>query len=82
MQRQLFRSVLILARHNPAIVSMTQMAEELFAMGSLRTVDSAPEQRSLVHRIVGAMKKALCPQGVPASEIEDLFVAVPGVGSG
>ena len=49
-------------------------------MGSLRNVDSAPEQRSLLHRITGAMKKALCPQGIPAGEIEDLFVAVPGVG--
>jgi len=80
MQRQLFRAVLILARHSPAIVSMAQMAEELHAMGSVRRLESAPEQRVLHNRMTGLLKKTLCPQGVPAAEIDDLFVAVPGIG--
>ncbi|MBI5546933.1 MAG: hypothetical protein HY901_23875, partial [Deltaproteobacteria bacterium] len=80
MQLQLFRALVILASRAGNVVPMVELAERLFAMGSLRRLKAAPEQRNLRHRIVAALKKALGKHGIDKAELDALIVNVPGVG--
>lgn len=79
IQRQPFLALAVLAGRPGGVVTMAEIAEGMFKLGSLRKRPVAPDARDLRYKLLRPFKKAL-NDGVSSADVERLIESFPGVG--
>lgn len=78
LQRQTFFALAVLANRCGKVLSMVEIADEIFKLGGLERRPTTPDARDLRYKLAQPFKKALGTNEEDA--VDQLFECVPGVG--